>query len=290
MRSRLPVLPPQSRALTRLPTLSGGRFDLAGIGAATEAGPGYDWDNRRRATAVLLQYTFAGEGRLTDLAAGVTHTLLSGQAMLVELPSPTRYFAPRGASWRFVWAMLSGDAAILHGRQLIREHGHVLALPTSSPPIALLIDLHRRITTTTVEPDELDIQLEVHRLMIELRRALRPTGEGVPEPIAAARDLIEARFADPQLRVEDLGEAAGYSKYHFSRLYKRHVGSTPYQHLLRRRIRHALDLLTSTDDPIKRIASRSGFNDASWFCAAFRKQTGISPAAARREHRTIAGQ
>jgi len=287
MRTRLSVLPPQSRALARLPTLTGGRFDLAGIGAATEAGPGYDWDNRRRAPAILLQHTLAGEGRLEDRDAGVTHTLGPGQAMLLELPSDTRYYAPAGAAWRFVWAMLVGDAALAHGRQLIREHGRVLSLPTSCPPIALLIDLHRRLTGAAEEPDELDLQLDTHRLLIELRRALRPTGEGVPEPIAAARDLIEQRFDDPGLRVDDLGDAAGYSKYHFSRLFKRHLGATPYQHLLRRRVRHALELLTMTDEPIKRIALRCGFRDASWFCAAFRKQTGTSPAAARRQHRSL---
>jgi AraC-like DNA-binding protein len=290
MRTRLPILPPQSRALTRLPTLTAGRFDLGGIGAATETGPGYDWDNRRRAPAILLQHTLAGEGRLEEREPGLTHTLGPGRAMLLEMPSATRYFAPHGRDWRFIWAMLVGDAALAHGRQLIREHGRVLSLPTSSPPIALLIDLHRRLTHAAEEPDELDLQLEVHRLLIELRRALRPSGEGVPEPIAAARDLMDERFDDPSLNVEQLSDVAGYSKYHFSRLFRQHVGATPYQHLLRRRVRHALDLLTTTDEPIKRIALRCGFKDVSWFCATFRKQTGTSPAAARRQHRALAGR
>ncbi|MBA3848044.1 MAG: helix-turn-helix domain-containing protein [Planctomycetes bacterium] len=52
--------------------------------------------------------------------------------------------------------------------------------------------------------------------------------------------------------------------------------------LLRERVRTAEHLLRHTDEPLERIARRSGFGDASMLYRAFRAAFGVSPGRYRR--------
>jgi len=53
-----------------------------------------------------------------------------------------------------------------------------------------------------------------------------------------ARDLADARFFEP-LGVDDLARAAGLSRAHFSREFRRAFGEPPHAYLLTRRLERA---------------------------------------------------
>ena len=61
-----------------------------------------------------------------------------------------------------------------------------------------------------------------------------------------AKDLADARYFEP-LEVGDLAAAAGLSKTHFSREFRRTFGESPYVYLLTRRLERAAALLRDTD-------------------------------------------
>lgn len=286
----LPVLPAAEIGLSYVRTFDRHRYDLLGVGVAEQRDPkAYRWDNAARPEAALLQLTLAGEGVFADDRR--VWRVLPGQAFLAVLPSATRYGLPDGPAprWRFVWAMLAGDAAIDHARRILDAHGPVLSLGRASAPQALLLDLHRRVTDARGSLDELTLNVEVHRLLLELERALTDRAAPPPEVTAALQRIAE-RFADPSLDIDELADAAGYSRYHFSRRFKQHTGVSPYQHLLRVRMQHALHLLTTTDLPVKHVAARVGFNDVSWFCSAFRRHVRATPASLRKQRRRLALQ
>lgn len=286
----LPVIAPAEVAVSYVRTFDRHRCDLMGIGLAEQHDPrAYQWDNRGRSPGVLLQLTLEGEGEFADARRAVR--VRAGEGFVVELPSATRYGLPptAGARWRFLWAMMSGDAVTDHARRIMAMQGHVLRLGRASAVTAQLGDLHRRIVGGR-GLDELTINVEVHRLMLELQRAVATPGSAMPEEVAASVQRIAERFADPRLDVDELADVAGYSRYHFSRLFKQHVGVSPYQHLLRVRMQRALELLSGTDLPVKRIAAMVGFNDVSWFCSAFRRHVKATPASVRRQRRRLAVQ
>lgn len=283
----LPVLPRQEFGVSTVPRFDRHRCEVRGLGLGDHRAPAaYDFDNRHRSVAGLFQYTLAGEGRFDD--GHTEHAVPPGTAMLIEIPSPTRYRLPRGdgARWRFLWVMLGGDAGLYHVRRLVARHGSLLALPESSPPLDTLRELHAALVEDR-PLDDLSINLAAHRFLLELDRTLGEPREAVPEPVRLAQRAIDARYSDPTLRVDDLAEAAGFSKYHFCRLYRQSTGVSPYTALLDRRMRAALDLLTTTPTPIKQIARRCGFKDVSWFGATFKRLMGTPPAAVRRRHRDL---
>ena len=61
-----------------------------------------------------------------------------------------------------------------------------------------------------------------------------------------ARDLADARYFE-RLDVDDLARAAGLSRAHFSREFKRAFGESPHAYLLTRRLERAATLLRITD-------------------------------------------
>jgi AraC-like DNA-binding protein len=57
-----------------------------------------------------------------------------------------------------------------------------------------------------------------------------------------ARDLADARYAEP-IGVDDMAAAAGLSRAHFSREFRRAFGESPHAYLLTRRLERAASLL-----------------------------------------------
>jgi AraC-like DNA-binding protein len=53
-----------------------------------------------------------------------------------------------------------------------------------------------------------------------------------------AKDLADARYFEP-LAVDDLAHAAGLSRAHFSREFRREFGESPHSYLLTRRLQRA---------------------------------------------------
>jgi AraC-like DNA-binding protein/mannose-6-phosphate isomerase-like protein (cupin superfamily) len=78
------------------------------------------------------------------------------------------------------------------------------------------------------------------------------------------------------LSLEEAAEFTGYSKFHFSRLFKEYIGSTYYEYIQSLRIRTAKELL-ATDISVTEVAYQTGFNDLASFSRAFKNNTGITP-------------
>lgn len=101
----------------------------------------------------------------------------------------------------------------------------------------------------------------------------------------SARD--EKRVSDALLYIEDnagspidlsrLAKAANMSKYHFLRVFRRAVGMSPYQYVLRSRMRRAAVRLMSSSKTVSAIAFEAGFGDLSTFNRRFREQFDVGP-------------
>jgi AraC family transcriptional regulator len=79
------------------------------------------------------------------------------------------------------------------------------------------------------------------------------------------------------LRLTDLAIEHGMSNRHFSRLFHNSTGKTLSEYVTERRVAEARVLLGQPDNLIKQIAFACGFKSSSAFCAAFRRETGLTP-------------
>jgi AraC-like DNA-binding protein len=95
-----------------------------------------------------------------------------------------------------------------------------------------------------------------------------------------AKDLADARYFEP-LDVDDLARAAGLSRAHFSREFRRTFGEPPHAYLLTRRLERAAALLRTTDRSVADICLSVGLRSVGSFTTSFTRTFGESPTAYR---------
>jgi AraC-like DNA-binding protein len=95
-----------------------------------------------------------------------------------------------------------------------------------------------------------------------------------------ARDLADARYAEP-LGVDDLARAAGLSRAHFSREFRREFGMSPHAYLLTRRLERAAALLRTTDHSVAEVCLDVGLRSVGSFTTSFKRAYGQTPTAYR---------
>jgi AraC-like DNA-binding protein len=103
-----------------------------------------------------------------------------------------------------------------------------------------------------------------------------------------ARDLADARYADA-LDVDDLARAAGLSRAHFSREFRRAFGESPHGYLLTRRLERAAALLRTTDHSVADICFSVGLSSLGSFTTSFKRTYGVTPTAYRATFPPAAG-
>jgi AraC family transcriptional regulator len=104
------------------------------------------------------------------------------------------------------------------------------------------------------------------------------SGITTDEPLSVIRVI---RYIEDNLlktiNLEMLANQANISKYHFCRLFKRYMGTTPMQFVLARRIIKAKELLRREGLTISMVAAEAGFSELSSFTEQFKKFTGKTP-------------
>ena len=92
-----------------------------------------------------------------------------------------------------------------------------------------------------------------------------------------AKDLADARYFE-HLGVDDLAKAAGLSRAHFSREFRRAFGESPHGYLLTRRLERAAALLRNTDRSVADICFSVGLSSVGSFTTSFTRAFRVSPA------------
>jgi AraC-like DNA-binding protein len=91
-----------------------------------------------------------------------------------------------------------------------------------------------------------------------------------------AKDLADARYFEP-LDVAELAAAAGLSRAHFSREFRRTFGVSPHGYLLTRRLERAASLLRTTDGSVAEICMAVGLQSVGSFTTSFKRAYGRTP-------------
>ncbi len=179
-------------------------------------------------------------------------------------------------------------------RTLLTEGGHAESLHLSEAALAPIRDeLGPRIVARGIDPglvfgpcfdqlarfsqdDELlgSAAIEVLLEVLEARLAADELGRVHDRRIARAVERAFDRNAPAT--VDELARAAGLSRFHFSREFKRRTGKSPHQFLLDARLRHAAQLLEA-GQPVTAAATHAGFSDLSRFGQQFKRLYGWTP-------------
>lgn len=97
--------------------------------------------------------------------------------------------------------------------------------------------------------------------------------------VAQALGYMETHYAE-EITLDDLARVAGYSRRHFTRLFREAVRCSAVEYLTELRLNAACKLLEQNAS-LTAVAAACGFSDASALCRAFRRRFGVTPKAFR---------
>ena len=87
---------------------------------------------------------------------------------------------------------------------------------------------------------------------------------------------ISQHYAD-NLHLDDVAAFSGFSRYYFSRMFKKYIGVSFTDYLGQCRLETAMKLLTHTKLPIRKVAEQSGFKSVATFNRIFRASMSCTP-------------
>ncbi len=157
-------------------------------------------------------------------------------------------------------------ATASHCRKLMLsiENEYFSGRPFSGPSIyskfiELLVIVSRKYSTRTVSFDvSYDKQKEYTEKFINIC------------------EYINVHFAD-DLTLEKAATSAGFSKFHFARLFKQFTGKTFYRYVNMKRIENAEFLLVQPEITITEVAIRSGYSSLPSFARMFKLIKNCTP-------------
>lgn len=96
-------------------------------------------------------------------------------------------------------------------------------------------------------------------------------------PVLIATVNLMNRHLDAPLAMDELAEAAGYSRRHLERLFQNAVAMTPGEFYRGLRLDRGRNLLSTTDLTLMEISLACGFDSVSHFSKSFRRRFGVPP-------------
>jgi AraC family transcriptional regulator len=142
--------------------------------------------------------------------------------------------------------------------------------------LVILLQSHDRATRLYAEALGLHL---AHHLIYHHANHHQPVA-GPPQmasvQVQRAIDHINAHYTE-NIALKDLAAASGFSVVHFSRLFRKATGMSPYQYLIQVRLQRAHDLLCTGRVTVAEVAVKVGFFDQSHFRNAFKRFFGYNP-------------
>lgn len=258
---------------------------LVNSGHETVTSPSYCFHglNRGSSEFSIFQYTVAGQGLLEY--EGKTHILKPGDAFLVHLPHDHCYrFVPDETTdhWTHFYCSFSGREANRIGRLVEANSGPVLHLNDDSECVKQCLALIRNLKEQASAVTAFQASAWLYSFLMALyadtvkKQAISRDESSITFTNRIYQFCLE-HLADPNIGVEDMAKECGYSKFHFTRLFRQHLGIAPGQYLRDLRLRAALRMLQFEIHTVKEITSLCGFTDESYFCRSFKQKFGKTP-------------
>lgn len=143
----------------------------------------------------------------------------------------------------------------------------------------------RRISVTELTPyDELEIYSILMQFIACCGKNINKLREEDLESNSSKNNIslsnvcayISEHFTE-DITLESASAYAGFSKYHFERIFSEYTGVTFYQYILQLRINYAKTLLANPELTVTDISYQAGFASCPAFTRAFKKSTGYPP-------------
>jgi AraC-like DNA-binding protein len=208
-----------------------------------------------------------------------------GCSVFYLLPGEVHDVRPLSQRWKFHWFTLDhGQSPLwLEAFGLTHRPFTVLRFPSD-----LFRNLRLAVRKGTRRGDQ-EAAHCAHAILLAAMEGNREPSVRLPASwVENCRHRIDLGFADPEINITAIAQEIGVHRATLFRAFLAEYGMTPSRYLQSLRLRKAMELLKSSDAPIKQIAADSGIKDPNYFARLFQKVSGRVPSMFRAAYRRTA--
>ena len=222
-----------------------------------------------------IQYVISGSGvvisgdRIFTVNQGDSFLLLEGQNQI--------YYSNPDNQFERIWINFKGPLSLA----LIEIYGLKDTVVFKNTDSLRILEAIQQACRQTQDPEEYkNTTSQLFLKLIQFFAANKENAAAVTDPVEEIRLFLDLHIME-NLKLCDIAAHFSFSKEHIIRVFKQTYGITPHQYILQSRIRIAMIMLRSTDDPISTISEKLKFSDPHHFSEVFKNHAGLRPSAYR---------
>ncbi len=232
---------------------------------------------RENSSRFLLFHTLSGKGRLTY--SGKVYVLNANSVATIWCDKPHRYETLSKEPWDFQWFHYNGSAAHEYYNLLNTQDIAILHIEPDGIKAKQINDI-----VSIENPHTITENLRVTESIVQLMTSLislRSKIEQYHNPkienqLRTALDFMLENI-DKKISVDDISRSVYMSYFHFSHIFKKQTGTSPYEFLIYLRLNRAKELLITTNDSLETISDKCGFSNSKSLIYHFNRTLHITP-------------
>jgi len=189
------------------------------------------------------------------------YRLSPGEMFIIPPYIETYYKADIQNPWNYIWIGFTSDS------ELTKSLPHILKLPEAS-----------EIFNTMKECEDYTIGRSafLSARLWDLFALILGKKHICNDYVKTALDCIHSEYMTG-ITVEEIAKKLNIDRTYFYTLFKKKIGISPKQYLLKHRMNTAASLLKNQNIPVSVVACSVGYNDIFTFSKMFKKHFGLSP-------------
>jgi AraC family transcriptional regulator of arabinose operon len=232
-------------------------------------------------------FIYCAEGSGWCEIAGRKHEVTKNQLLVMPVSTPHVYGAGKKAPWTIYWFHAVGlNVPIYLERLGVTKENPVVPLGGDVQLFSLFEDVLEGLEHGFTLTHLIYAAHSLTHLMGLILRHKDEFGYGetsVRERVTKSIEFMKGHLREP-LKVATLSALVNLSRSHYTTSFQRVTGYAPLSYLNHLRMQRAVQLLNTTDFPIKQISDQLGFSDQFYFSRAFSKMHNHSPSEHRRRY------
>lgn len=233
------------------------------------------------------------EGQAIDLIDGQEYHIRAGDVYVLYpgmLHEQREAMGYRYAIFKFDREALAAEAKDLRGLPgfhllFSMKSGSALravadgATLAAIEPLACMMEREMESTSQESEATVRHLFMATVAILCRSCQPSQPSLRLYRQVIAQALGYLETHYAEA-VSLEELARITGYSRRHFTRLFRENMCCSAMEYLTELRLNAACRLLKQ-NEPLTAVAAACGFSDAAALCHTFRRRFGVTPKAFR---------
>lgn len=219
-----------------------------------------------------IEYVISGTG--TIFLNGKKYTASAGDAYFLPPNTDQFYYSDDKCPWTKVFFNMTGSMMKHLSEEYSLENQVVFNNCDICAEIKEIIEIFKDNDNTPYNIQEKSF-LVIQKIFLNIyKQGLN--SQSYPKEVTIIKDYIDSHLTG-NISLEEISKMVFLSKNFVIRLFKNHIGMTPYDYFLNKKMELSKQLLTTTSMPIKQISNYLGFDNPRYYSRCFFKKYGVSP-------------